>query len=125
MAAYRFPYLLAGDSLVLKQKSKYYEFFYNDLIPETHYVLVKRDLSDLVDKIKWAKTNDRIALNISKTARQFTRDNLLPQHVFCYYSVLLQVGVNIHLFKLFTIFSTLFLFVIKYHFILSFHIVLF
>ncbi|KAL2720809.1 protein O-glucosyltransferase 2-like [Vespula squamosa] len=90
VAAYRFPYLLAGDSLVLKQKSKYYEFFYNDLIPETHYVLVKRDLSDLVDKIKWAKKNDRIALNISKTARQFIRDNLLPQHVFCYYSVLLK-----------------------------------
>ncbi|KAK2579229.1 hypothetical protein KPH14_008198 [Odynerus spinipes] len=90
VAAYRFPYLLAGDSLVLKQDSEYYEFFYKDLKPEVHYVPVKRNLSDLVEKIKWAKDNDEIALRISKTARQFTRDNLLPQHIFCYYSVLLQ-----------------------------------
>ncbi|KAI4497223.1 hypothetical protein M0802_007707 [Mischocyttarus mexicanus] len=90
VAAYRFPYLLAGDSLILKQESKYYEYFYNDIIPETHYISVKRDLSDLVDKIKWAKKNDGIALNISKTARQYARDHLLPQNVICYHSVLLR-----------------------------------
>lgn len=90
VAAYRFPYLLAGNSVVLKQESKYYEFFYKDVKPEVHYVPVRRDLSDLVEKIKWAKENDDIALKISKSARQFTRDNLLPQHIFCYYSVLFK-----------------------------------
>ncbi|XP_076232593.1 protein O-glucosyltransferase 2 isoform X2 [Calliopsis andreniformis] len=88
VAAYRFPYLLAGDSLVLKQKSKYYEHFYNDLIPGKHYISVKSDLTDLVEKIRWAKEHDTIALKIAKSARQFARDNLLPRDVLCYHTVL-------------------------------------
>lgn len=58
MAAYRLPYLLAGDSLVLKQQSPYYEHFYGDLRPWIHYVPFKRDLSDLEEKLKWAMDND-------------------------------------------------------------------
>lgn len=88
VAAYRFPYLLAGDSLVLKQKSKYYEYFYNDAVPGKHYMPVKSDLSDLVEKITWAKKHDKDALEIAKAARQFARDNLLPRDVLCYHVVL-------------------------------------
>ncbi|CAK9809863.1 Protein O-glucosyltransferase 2 [Anthophora plagiata] len=88
VAAYRFPYLLAGDALVLKQESKYYEFFYNDLVPGKHYVPVKSNLSDLVEKIIWAKENDKEALQIAKSARQFARDNLLPHDVLCYHVAL-------------------------------------
>ena len=58
VAAYRLPYLLAGDALVLKQESPYYEHFYRDLQPWVHYVPFKRDLSDLEEKIKWAMAND-------------------------------------------------------------------
>ncbi|XP_029663410.1 protein O-glucosyltransferase 2-like isoform X1 [Formica exsecta] len=88
VAAYRFPYLLAGDSLVFKQESNYYEFFYKDLIPGLHYVPVKSDLSDLVEKIMWAKGHDEDGLKIVKSARQFARDNLLPRDILCYYTVL-------------------------------------
>ncbi|KYN02185.1 PREDICTED: KDEL motif-containing protein 1-like [Cyphomyrmex costatus] len=88
VAAYRFPYLLAGDSLVFKQESKYYEFFYKDLTPGLHYVPVKSDLSDLVKKIMWAKEHDEDGLRIVKSARQFVRDNLLPRDILCYYTVL-------------------------------------
>lgn len=55
VAAYRFPYLLLGDSLVIKQASPYYEHFYVELEPWRHYVPVKRTLVDLLEKIKWAK----------------------------------------------------------------------
>lgn len=58
VAAYRFPYLLAGDSVVLKQDSSYYEHFYKELEPYVHFVPFKRDLSDLMEKIQWAKDND-------------------------------------------------------------------
>jgi hypothetical protein len=58
VAAYRFPYLLAGDSLVLKQDSSYYEHFYKRLSPWKHYVPFKHDLSDLLEKIQWAKDHD-------------------------------------------------------------------
>ncbi|XP_014206892.1 KDEL motif-containing protein 1 [Copidosoma floridanum] len=89
VAAYRFPYLLAGDCLVFKQNSKYYEFFYEDVEPFKHYVPVKSDLSDLVEKIKWAMENDAEAFKITKEARLFARNNLMPQNVFCYYVALL------------------------------------
>lgn len=64
VAAYRFPYLLAGDSVVFKQNSNYYEHFYADLKPFVHYVPFKKDLSDLVEKINWAIGNDKKVLII-------------------------------------------------------------
>lgn len=76
---------------MFKQESNYYEFFYKDLIPGLHYVSVKSDLSDLVDKIMWAKEHDQDGLKIVKSARQFARDNLLPRDILCYYTVLFHV----------------------------------
>jgi len=58
VAAYRFPYLLALDAVVLKQDSEYYEHFYPQLKPWVHYIPVKRDLSDVIEKIKWARQHD-------------------------------------------------------------------
>lgn len=58
VAAYRLPYLLAGNSLVLKQDSIYYEHFYNELQPWKHFVPFKNDLSDLMEKLQWAKDHD-------------------------------------------------------------------
>nr|XP_061781203.1 protein O-glucosyltransferase 2-like [Nerophis lumbriciformis] len=58
VAAYRLPYLLAGDSVVLKQDSGYYEHFYNQLAPWEHYVPVRADLQDLLEKIQWAQEHD-------------------------------------------------------------------
>jgi len=49
---------MAADSLVLKQDSEYYEFFYKELQPWKHYVPVKRDLSDVVQQVKWAIDHD-------------------------------------------------------------------
>ncbi|KAI5106875.1 KDEL motif-containing protein 1 precursor [Silurus meridionalis] len=58
VAAYRMPYLLAGDSVVLKQDSTYYEHFYSQLQPWVHYIPIKADLSDVLEKIQWAKEHD-------------------------------------------------------------------
>ncbi|ESO90993.1 hypothetical protein LOTGIDRAFT_217539 [Lottia gigantea] len=58
VAAYRLPYLLAGNSVVLKQDSNYYEYFYHQLKPYEHYIPFKRDLSDLIEKLNWAKSHD-------------------------------------------------------------------
>ncbi|XP_018318880.1 KDEL motif-containing protein 1 isoform X2 [Agrilus planipennis] len=85
VAAYRFPYLLAGGSLVFKQDSKYYEFFYNNLKSNMHYIPIKQDLSDLIEKIKWAVENDEEAKTIGMHGRDFANDNLLPKNIFCYH----------------------------------------
>jgi hypothetical protein len=66
VAAYRFPALLAGDSLVVLQESIYYEHFYNEIQPWVHYVPFKHDVSDIVENIQWAKDHDAEAQAIAK-----------------------------------------------------------
>lgn len=86
------PYLLAGGGLVLKQDSPYYEHFYGKLAAWEHFVPVRRDLSDLVDRIKWARENDEKAQQIAINAKNFANENLLPQHVICYHAALFWVS---------------------------------
>ncbi|XP_063527473.1 protein O-glucosyltransferase 3 isoform X2 [Pongo pygmaeus] len=91
VAAYRYPYLMLGDSLVLKQDSPYYEHFYMALEPWKHYVPIKRNLSDLLEKVKWAKENDEAAKKIAKEGQLMARDLLQPHRLYCYYYQVLQV----------------------------------
>ncbi|CAL1582737.1 unnamed protein product [Knipowitschia caucasica] len=90
VAAYRLPYLLAGDSLVLKQDSGYYEHFYSQLQPWIHYVPIRADLSDLLEKIQWAKNHDDQARSIAQRGQQFARSHLMGDQIFCYYYKLFQ-----------------------------------
>ncbi|KAI4889774.1 hypothetical protein NFI96_017911 [Prochilodus magdalenae] len=90
VAAYRFPYLMLGNSLVLKQDSPYYEHFYTHLRPSQHYVPVKRTLSDLIEKIKWAQENDAEAEAIAKAGQAMARDVLQPHRLYCYYYTVLK-----------------------------------
>ncbi|KAM9376119.1 protein O-glucosyltransferase 3 [Pholidichthys leucotaenia] len=85
VAAYRFPYLMLGNSLVLKQDSQYYEHFYTHLKAGVHYVPVKRNLSDLLDRIRWAKENDAEAQQIARAGQAVARDLLQPSRLYCYY----------------------------------------
>lgn len=88
VAAYRFPYLLAGDSAVFKHESEYYEHFYHDLQPYVHYIPFRRDLSDLVKQIEWAKSHNEEVMNIISNARSFVRENLMPKDIYCYHAKL-------------------------------------
>ncbi|XP_067632235.1 protein O-glucosyltransferase 2-like [Eurosta solidaginis] len=90
VAAYRFPYLLASDSLVLKQESNFYEHFYSKLTAFKHYVPIKRDLSDIIERIQWAKENDNRAHEIVVEARKFAEQNLMPQNIYCYHMALFK-----------------------------------
>ena len=90
VAAYRLPYLLAGGSVVFKTQSKYFEHFYKDLKPWVHFIPVKEDLSDLVERVQWARENDDKCFEISRNARDFVMKNLLPDHVLCYYATFLS-----------------------------------
>lgn len=98
VAAYRFPYLLAGNSLVFKQDSKYYEWFYKSLEAGSHYLQVNDDLSNLVERVQWAMDNDEEANIIALKGQKFARENLMPQDVLCYYATLLSVSIISQLF---------------------------
>lgn len=97
VAAYRLPNLLAGNSLVIKQSSKYYEHFYHLLREYEHIIPVKEDLSDLQDIMKLLgiessqETNDNVQLpvyeqlKVIENARKLVLDYLLPTKIYCYY----------------------------------------
>lgn len=90
VAAYRFPYLLGGSSVVLKQESPYYEFFYHDLKPYVHFIPFKRDLSDLIEKIEWARGNDDKVQEIARSGRKYVQENLMPEAIYCYHAALFE-----------------------------------
>ena len=58
VAAYRFPYLMLGTSVVMKQNSDYYEHFYRQMKPHVHYIPIKHSLADVVEKVGWARNHD-------------------------------------------------------------------
>ncbi len=75
---------------MLKQESDYFEHFYGQLERWTHYVPVKKDLSDLVERIRWALQHDEEAERIAKNARDFARRHLMPREIVCYHALVLR-----------------------------------
>ncbi|KAE9552422.1 hypothetical protein FO519_004363 [Halicephalobus sp. NKZ332] len=56
VAAYRFPFLLAGNSVVLKQESSYREHFYPFLKPNVHYIpFGKEEIPNILENLKSEK----------------------------------------------------------------------
>lgn len=91
VAAYRLPYLLAGNSVVLKQDSPYYEHYYHKLNAFEHFIPFHRDPKlDLLEKVQWLKENDKEAQKIMRNARNFARENLFPADTFCYHLLLFK-----------------------------------
>lgn len=80
--------LLSG-CLVFKQETENIQYFYGELIPWKHYIPVKKDLTDLMEKLEWARKNDSQAQQIAQNAREFARENLMPEQILLYcYKVL-------------------------------------
>lgn len=67
----RFKALLFSGRPVFKVEDRFEEFFYKDLKPFVHYIPVKNDLSDLVEKYEWAENNYTAALEIAKNAQEY------------------------------------------------------
>jgi hypothetical protein len=80
--------LLSG-SACFKQESDDILYFYPELIAWKHYIPVKNDLSDLLEKIAWAKEHDEQAKQIGEEGRKFALENLMPEDIllYCYKSL--------------------------------------
>ena len=73
-AAHRLANLLAVDSLVLRQESPYFEYYYRSLKPYKHYVpIFNYTLHDLMPALAWAKDpgNARAVADIIQEANAF------------------------------------------------------
>ena len=75
--------LLSG-SLTFKQASRDIMYFYPEMIPWKHYIPVRADLSDLIEKIEWAKNHDEIAHAIAQNGREFALTHLMREQILDY-----------------------------------------
>lgn len=84
VAAYRLSYELSSGSVILLAESKWKMWYYKFLKPYTHYVPIKEDLSDLLDKIDWCRRNDDKCKKITESALQFYNEYLGERGVLDY-----------------------------------------
>lgn len=70
------------------------EFWYKDLIPFTHYIPVKEDLSDLVEKLNWAEENPEEAIRIAENAKTYAKGRLTRKAALAYYADLIVQCAN-------------------------------
>ncbi len=80
---------LYSGCLSFMQKSNNEMWFFRELVPYVHYVPVENDMSDLVEKVLWARNNDEIAHEIAMNAMEFSETHLMPQHIllYCYHAL--------------------------------------
>lgn len=64
-----FRKLLSG-SLLFKVESNWEQWYYDQIKPWEHYIPIKKDLSDLEEKVIWAIEHDSQAQQIAYNARQ-------------------------------------------------------
>lgn len=71
-----FLWRLVSNSVVFKQETNNFQWFYPLLKPWVHYVPIKEDLSDLVEKIEYAKLHDKEMEEMSLHTQEYVGENL-------------------------------------------------
>lgn len=78
-----------SNSLTMFVDSPYIEWFYSALKPYVHYVPLKKDYTDLREKMIWLQQNDSLAKEISKNAMKFARNQISNERMIHYIYLLL------------------------------------
>jgi len=85
-----FRWQLQSNCAIFKQESPYIEWYYGALRPYEHYIPIASDLSDLVEKLTWAKENDEAARAIAESGRAFYLNHLTREDIAVYIYLLLK-----------------------------------
>jgi len=93
----RYFWLLLSNSLVIKQVTPYIQWYYGALEPYKHFLPVKEDLSDLMEKIQWARTHDAEAKAMAQNATKFAQENLTAEDTLVYLKHLLDEYAKIQI----------------------------
>ena len=92
----RLFWLLLSNSVVLKQMTDNVQWYYKALRPWEHYIPVNSDLSDLFEKLEWAKTHDKEAEQMAARATEFVKSNLSQEDVLLYLHAFLQAYAKLY-----------------------------
>ncbi|KAJ7585673.1 glycosyl transferase family 90-domain-containing protein [Mycena floridula] len=90
----RYLGLLRSGSLIFKS-TVFTEFFHYWLKPYVHFIPVRQDLSDLVEKVEWAIANDDEAKRIQELGREFSQRVMTDAQNDCYFFAVLLEWANL------------------------------
>ena len=92
VSAYRLSLEMRMGSVILLVDSPYKMWYHSYLQPYVNYIPVKRDLSNLIDQIKWCKEHDIECLEIVANNLEFYHNYLGKNGIYDYLqSVLYQI----------------------------------
>lgn len=81
---------LLSNSVVFKQDSEEIQWFYRALSPYVHYIPVRHDLEDLIEKIHWARRHDRACKEMAAQSTNFILNHLMMEDVYLYLYLVLN-----------------------------------
>ncbi len=77
----RIPFVFFSNSIVFRPYSNKIQWFYDKMLPETHFVSIKEDLSDLFARMEEMNNNPEWAKQISKAANKLAEQYLTPEAI--------------------------------------------
>jgi serine/threonine protein kinase len=83
-SAFRLGATLGSGSVVFLVESKWKSFLSRHIIPGKHYIGIKSDLSNLIEKIEWARSHDEECKKIAAAARRFYNQRLNKKGILDY-----------------------------------------
>ena len=86
----RLKFLLWSQRPVLLVERPYKEYFFKDLIAWTHYIPVKRNLSDLFFKMNWCLKNKSRVAKIAANALEFSKKHLTREACYAEWDRVIQ-----------------------------------
>lgn len=97
VSAYRLSLEMTSGCCLLLVDSPYFLWFRPLLKPFQHFVPVKADLSDLVERIRWCRKNDDACKQIAQNSADFARtylgeDGVLDYLQLLFYKIKLMTG---------------------------------
>lgn len=81
--------LMHCNSVVLKHTTDSIQWWYDCIKPFVHFIPVEENLSDILEKIEWAKNHDSECQKISENARKLAAEILSIERIYHYFYALL------------------------------------
>ena len=92
----RVPWIMASNSVLVKQETDTMQWFYPAIKPYTHYVPLKENLSDIFEQLEWMKNNDSKVKQISINAQNFVKNELMPKNIQAHAAITLNEYHKLH-----------------------------
>ena len=90
-----YQWRLLSKSVCFKQESSEEQWFYRALKPYVHYIPINNDMSDLEEKVRWARAHDIEVQTIAENGREFALHHLMIEDDYLYLYLALSKLANL------------------------------